>query len=513
MSSHRKATGSVFRARFGNIVLLLGLLVTLFLLHVAIPGTVPTGAEGGRWLALAKEAAGSEIMSADVTHPSIFSTLIAILLILETPPIAALLAAALLAKASLVVAVYLTSLTLNRIYATVTAALVATTAAQADLYAQGDYPQLLGMAFGLLAVFLVVRYIDTQESLHLWFGLGLAGAALATDLLIAALLPLAFGVAIAIWFFLIRPAGQTRMLRIRIAAASTALIAAIALVFFLLWARSGGDPTLNPFGNSRWDSLSNVFGDAPWPWAALFVGAVIVSALRYWPAHIASTLAVAAGWLVTSGMFFLITGEQSGLLISQMSVIILAVLGFGATHQHLAGPESRRYSMKNPRSVRHRLLFIAGFSLLSSLVVVGLAGYLSAADQYRLVNYSELSTLDRLRAESGPGDVVVAARGKGGMPVGWWVEGYAELPTYTGQDLRALAFPDERDQAQTANDIFSGSLSEAETITRLSAIGADYLVVDRRGLDSEFLNGDLAGAMRVVDDTSSLVILDPHNLD
>lgn len=495
------------QARYGDVVHLGGLLVILFVLHVGIPGTVPTGAEPGNWLALAREVRGSEVMSAEVTHPPLFSALIAIFLILGISPIDGLLAAALLAKAALVVAVYLTSLTLNRVHATVTAILVATAAAQTELYARGGYPQLLGMAFGLLAVFLLVRYVDTREKRHLWIGLGLVAATVATDLVIGALVPVVIGIAIVSWLLLVNDGRSVWEHEVRVVWGAAILIPLVALVLFL-WAGAGGESILNPLETSRWESLSYVFRDAPWLWAVMFIGAVIVLPLRYWPAHIAATLAAAASWLVASGVFFLITGAQSGLLISQMSVVVLAVIGIGATHKHLMGPEPRRYSVKGPRSVRNRLLVIVGIAALTFLVVAGLTFYLTTADRYRLVDHAELAALNSLSAESGPGDLVVAARGKGGMAVGWWVEGFAGVPTYTAHDLRLLAFREEREQAEVANDIFNGALNDAETLSKLREIGADYLVIDRRGPDSAFVNSDLAHRMPVIDDSSNLVIFD-----
>jgi hypothetical protein len=502
----RRAAASAFWARSGDIVLLLGLLVILFLLHVGIPGIVPTGAEAGNWLALAREVRGSDVMSANVTYPPLFPALIALLLTLGSPPMAALLGAALLAKASLMVAVYLTARTLGRIYAALAATLAATASAQ--MYSWGGYPQLLGMAFGLLAVFLIVRYIDTEDRRHLWLGLGLAAATLATHVLIGGLLAVAIGAATVLWLLVVGARKPVWGRGLKIGGAAVGMTALGALAAFFVWRGYGAEPTLNPPELSRLDSVSYVFRDAPWLWAAVIAGAVIVLALRYWPAHLAATFAVATAWLMTSGVFFLMTGEQSTLLISQIGLIVLAILGFDATRQHVVGPEPTPYTRRRPRSLRHRLLLILGISALSALVVAGLTTYVAAVHGYRLVDHEELSALDRLNAEAGSGDLAVAARGSRGMPIGSWVEGYAELPTYAGQNPPLHAFGEEREQAQIANDIFSGTLSDAEIIEKLRSIGADYLVVDRRGADWAFLGSQLAQSMRVVDDTSNLVIFE-----
>ena len=77
----------------------------------------------------------------------------------------------------------------------------------------------------------------------------------------------------------------------------------------------------------------------------------------------------------------------------------------------------------------------------------------------------------------------------------------------TGHDVRFLAFADEREQAEVANGICGGELSDVETIAMLREVGADYLVVDRRGPDAAWLDSGLARSLPVLDDTSHLVIL------
>ena len=99
------------------------------------------------------------------------------------------------------------------------------------------------------------------------------------------------------------------------------------------------------------------------------------------------------------------------------------------------------------------------------------------------------------------------------MPVGWWVEGYAERPTYSAHDERFLAFPDERDQAEIANRIFSGSLSSEEVSNELLRIDAQYLVVDKRGPHSSWLETEYARSLAVVHDDSNLVVLEVRPLE
>ena len=477
-------------------------------LHLGIPGLVPSGSDGGNWLALANEVRGLDVMSADVGYPPLFPALLALLLQLDASPIVALLMMALVAKTALVVAVYMSARTLNRTYAVMAATLVATAGAQMEAYAWGGYPQLLAMAFGLMAVFLILRYIDTQERSHLLSGLVLVAATLATHILIGGLLALVIGIAVLHWLYMVDPPGRVWRRGIKLGAAVTGTTAVGGLVLFFLSRGPGTETTLNPHALSRWEALSHVFRDAPVPWAAIGVVAVVVLFFRSWPAHVAATLAVGSAWAVTSAAFFLITGEQRGLLVFQVGLILLAIVGFVAAREYVVGPEKRGYSAGKPRTVRHRLLLVAGISMFFAIVVAGLGTYATAVDWYRVVDRAEIAALDHLNQDARFADVVIAAKGHNGNPAGWWVEGYAELPTWTGVDLEFLAFPEEREQAEVANSIFGGELSDAETIALLRQIGADYLVVDRRGPDAAWLDSELARSLPVLDDTSHLVILE-----
>jgi hypothetical protein len=446
-------------------------------------------------------------MSADVVYPPLFPALLALMLQLGVPSIASLLVMALLAKIGLVIAVYLTARTLNRIYAAIAATLVATAAAQLEAYAWGGYPQLLGLAFGLLASFLLIRYTDTQETWHLWSGLAFVAATLATHVLIGSLLAVCIGVGILHWLYIVDPRGPVWARGLRVGGSIAGVTAIGALLAFFIWRGLRAELTLNPGGLSRWDSLFYVFRDAPWLWAVVFAAAVVVLFIRYWPAHVAATLALGSAWTVTSASFFLVTGEPRSLLIFQVGLILLATLGFGAALENIMGPKTR-HSIDEPRSVRHRLLLVGGAMVFFGVVVAGLGAYANAADWYRVVDRAEVAALGRLSDDAPHAALVVAARGHHGNPVGWWVEGYAELPTWTGIAPEFLAFSDEQAQAEVANRIFGGVASDAEILALLRDIGADYLIVDNRGPDSAWLEGRLARSLPVFDDSSALVILE-----
>lgn len=513
LSPLRRTIGHLYGSLWGDVLLLAILVAMVAVVHLVVPGTVPSGPDGGNWLALAQEQRGVDVMSADVRYPPLFTGLLSLLLLLGIPKIGALISMALLAKAALVTATYMTARTLSRTYAAAASLLMIAVGAQLEAYAWGGYPQLLATAFGLVAVFLIVRYVDTQRRPHLWFGLAFAAATLITHVMIGGLLALALAVAILHWLYAVDPGKRVWRRGVRLGAAVAGGTAVGALFVLLYWRGLGTEAILNPLATARWESLTHVVRHAPLPWAIVSVSAVGVLFLRSWPAHVGATLALGSGWLAAGVAFFLATGEWRGLLVSQVGLVLLATLGFGVALDAAAGSQKGRYTLANPRSVPHRLLLIVGVSVFVSIAVAGLGSYPDTIEFFRVVDQPEIAALDQLSHDADLGSVVVAARGNNGHPIGWWIEGYAGLPTWTGLDLIWLAFPDEREQAEVANSFFLGDLSEADSVAVLREIGADYLVVDQRGPDAEWLEGEFARSLPVVDDSSHLIILEARPRD
>ena len=118
----------------------------------------------------------------------------------------------------------------------------------------------------------------------------------------------------------------------------------------------------------------------------------------------------------------------------------------------------------------------------------------------------ELRALDRLASIAGPDDLAVASPGNQGHPLGWWVQGYAGVPTYSGIDLRWLAFPEEREQARIANELFGGHLEVEEAAEMLASVGADFLVIDRRDPTGTWFESGLSSAFPVIYDSGAVVI-------
>ena len=146
------------------VVVLLG---ATFSLHLTIPGLVPSGPDGGNWLAMARDRfLGQEVMAAAVTYPPLLPLSLAGLL-LVADPVAAISTMAILAKSLLVLATYVCARPMGRGYAALAALLVGVAGAQLEAYSWGAYTQLLGTAFAVTSVFCAVKFAIAGRAFHL----------------------------------------------------------------------------------------------------------------------------------------------------------------------------------------------------------------------------------------------------------------------------------------------------------------------------------------------------------
>lgn len=491
-----------FVTSLSDLLVLLLLTAGFVLLHTMMPGPIPSGSDGGNWLAVARGYLGESVMSADVGYPPAFPLLLSLLL-LVAPPITALVISALIGKSLLVIAVFVCCRPLGRPYALAAAACAGVAGAQLEAFAWGGYPQLMGTAFGLLSVFNAIRWLEQRERRSLAFALGLGILTFATHELVSGLILLAVPVAILHWL-LSSMASRADWLRAIILACAFLVPGGIQVVLSMVAnADSGVVAVLNPYGVSRLESIGQITRDAALPW--ILVGALGIAAFALRESgHRVASLTVGSSWSVAGLAFFLVTAESRGLLLTQVGAIILASVVVRRMFERIG----RRQTDQPGSRIAFRFGVILVISMLSGISAGGLVAYSAAISWYGVANQEVLRSLDWLYANSKPDDVVIASAGPNGNPTGWWIEGYGERRTYTGVDVRSLSFPEERAQAETANLIFTGEASGAETRSLLEAHGLDYLVVDRRGPNSGWLSGNVASGFQRVYDSPTIVVLE-----
>jgi len=97
--------------------------------------------------------------------------------------------------------------------------------------------------------------------------------------------------------------------------------------------------------------------------------------------------------------------------------------------------------------------------------------------QYMDEDYVEMATW--IHTHSPAGLVAVAADDRG-YPLGWWLAGMADARVIAGSDPRWLAFPLQRDLADSINRVFDDRLLwfEASKVARVE--GIDLVVAPKR---------------------------------
>jgi hypothetical protein len=245
-------------------------------------------------------------------------------------------------------------------------------------------------------------------------------------------------------------------------------------------------------GLSRRENVFFAFEEAAVPWLVLWLVALVGMGMRSWSQGAVAVISSLFGWLVASVIGFVVLGEPRILIQAQVAVLPAAVL-----------VAWRWWRQRSPstgwRNVASVLLVFAAAAIAGSVALTGLHRYDLAADWYRVVGQRELNALAELSDHAELGDLAIASRGPNGNPIGWWVQGYAGIPTYTNIDPAFLSFPDEREQAYAAAGLFAAPAGQAMQI--VSNLGARFVILDRRGPDASWPMGEDSGLVGFSDGT------------
>lgn len=471
------------------------LLSALLVLHISVNGTVPSGGDGGNWLALAREMLGEPVMSADVAYEPVFIGLLAAL-IAVLGPWTALVVGAFLAEAILVGAVYLMVRPVGRPHAIVSTAVVISLGYRLEAVAWGAYPQMFGLGLGLLTLWALASYVNGRN--RNWLFVSLIGClvTLLTHKLVGALLMAATPAAASLIFW------QSRWDKKVLKRASIGVGAVVLIGAGFAWSwwagtSAGVEPSLNPLGLTLAEQVERAFREVGVPWVLVGVLVATGIGIRSWNRTEGLVVAAGFGWLIASVAAFLVTGEPRALIQAQVATIPVAVIVAWRLYALLK---------KRPRwrGFSPTVAFVVLAALFGSLALTGISHYERHAAWYRVVGQAQITALDGLAAIADQGDLVVASRGPNGNPIGWWVEGYAGLPTYTSIDVGYLAFPDERSQALSAAAVFEDPPDRAAGL--LDQIGARFLILDRRGPDAGWLSAGEPASLDIVSDGTLLIL-------
>jgi hypothetical protein len=497
MTTH---TGLNKRSVIVRVAALVGVTTALALLHFLVAGPIPSGGDPGNWLALAHDQLGYEVVTPGVSYPPVFVTLLSALLI-PLDPVPAVVAASIVARLVAVLAVFYVMKDSGSITALLTALVSAIAAFQLEAYAWGAYPQILGMGLGLVGTYSVIRFMADRRRFDFVVALVAVAATALTHTLVAGALIVALLVASlhAAWVSSrIREGWRTNLLFVFM----LVLVCSLPLLMGVIGGE--GRAVMNPSELRFDEAVRLAFGESPLAWLAVSAIGILSLVHRRWNGNTFLSVSIGLGWSVVGLGVFLLTGERRALLLAQIGVLLLAAT-------ELARSWYRLRSSRGAAGDKHRariplLMFIA--ALIGAIAIPGIAKYRQSTDFYRIVDRAEIEALEFLKTTATEGDTVLASRGRSTIPIGWWVEGAAVLPTITGHDQRFLTFPAEIAEAEDANAFFQGELSPAEAAEYLESVAAKYLVLDRRGPDAGWMFRADRPSFRVIYDSPTVVIFE-----
>jgi hypothetical protein len=212
-------------------------------------------------------------------------------------------------------------------------------------------------------------------------------------------------------------------------------------------------------------------------WLAMLVIAAVVllvPLLRRPGARIRpAALALLAGpWVV-----FVVTGEVRTFQMIEAGIVLSLAIPAAAVERHIS-------QAKMAVSVRQLERLTLGLALSAFLIVVTTSGHERFLNQqrflYQIVDDPALEALDWLRDRTPPGATVLANDSVSNVSYAWWVEGYAQRPTYSLISPPFLAFAEEKEQSILATRLLEQETPPSEVEAILQQTGIEYIFLDKR---------------------------------
>ena len=343
----------------------------------------------------------------------------------------------------------------------------------------GGYPQLLATTFLLLTVYWLMDGLISGGRRPLLLAAASTALVAGTHhftLLLTAPTLLALGVAL---FIQERPPIRPFLAN----AGVWALGAAVFTLPFLPWYVSflslmEGNPA-NATGFSILDVnavTSYVFQENRPFWVVLFVVAASLPLLPL-PGGKAARIRPAAVALLAGPLLgFALTNEVRTFQLVEAGIVLSLGLPVAAVEQHLSLTRVR----VTVQQVERLSLGLAVAALLTLIASSGHQRFTDARARYQIVDGPALEALNWLHEQTPPGALVVANESTGRISYAWWVEGYAERPTYSLIEPQYLSFSEEKAQSSLANRLLDEETPPSEVEAILQQTGIEYIFLDKR---------------------------------
>ena len=453
--------------------------VCAYRLAVLAGNPAPPGSDGGNWLAFSAELFGARVKAAEAAYPPVFPLAVWIARA-ALPPLTALKAAGILSTVVVAIPAYLIlRASLRPWLAAGVAAIAVITTYAAEVFAWGGYPQHLGTAFLLFAVYFLLAGLRNGSAWYFLAGGIAAGLTVGTHALAAAELAVAVAGALALATWGVAGRGfrldARRLLPKAVIwlGALAIILAAVSPIYARMFSQLAGNPA-NAQGFDLFGSIPSVGSWHADDYLWLVLGVVAVPAAlwmslsrRRAPVADAAVVVVAA-----AGIILLLQSEIRVVHLLQIGVLVAVAAVLGVVNAGDLGGLRRPW--------RYAANIVLGAMLLG-LAVTGINHTRASADWYRVVDEPALAALDWLRERNleapGLGRVLTGETERGGI-YGWWVEGYAGMPAYLATDPRWVSFKEEEEQTAAANRMMmeGADVSEVRELAVLHDIR--YALVD-----------------------------------
>ena len=343
----------------------------------------------------------------------------------------------------------------------------------------GGYPQLLATTFLLLTVYWLM---DGLVSGGRWpLLLAAASTALVAGthhftLVVMAPTLLVLGVAL---FIQERPPIRPFLRN----AGVWALAAAVFTLPFLPWyidflTLMKGNPA-NATGYSIFDVngiASYVFLESRSFWLALLVIAAALPLMPRFGERAARIRPAALAVLAGPFLGFILTSEVRTFQLIEAGIVLSLALPVAAVEQHLRQTRVR----VTVQQVERLSLGLAVAILLTVIASSGHDRFTKQRAVYQIVDGPALEALNWLHKQTPPGARVIANDSIGKVSYAWWVEGYAERPTYSLIEPAYLSFTEEKEQSSLASRLLDEDTPPSEVEDILQQTGIEYIFLDKR---------------------------------
>jgi hypothetical protein len=465
---------------------------------------VPSGLDGGNWLAFGHSLFGSHSRSASIVYPPVVP-LVTVLLAGFLGPLKAVEVLAAVSSLAPAAGAYVLLRRFLGMPAALVAGLLAPAATTGEAAAWGGYPQLLGLGLMALLLWALTLLIDDRKARWLIATSLLLFLTVATsDLIGVAAIASTFIFVVA--RFLLLPRVERPSVKLIGFAAIVAIVPLLALaptylslVGGVLQNEATNTSNQHLTAANVLPILNNLFKDNPafWYLAVLAaLGSPVLIMVRY-----SRPLAVTTAALLLPPIAALLVLRESRFFFL---LPIGIATGLGACWSLFREPQRVNYRFD-------RIAIPIAAALLAIETILGMAAFPQQVDWYAAITPAEVTALHQLDGIAPRGASLAVSPGadQQGWPIGWWVEGLLDRPTYYASYPQWLNFQDERRRSAIANQMFSASegLSGAVRLARANNISFIVVATQWPGYQAWFSeNAPLEGARVVIENDSMLVI-------